>query len=85
MVDIVDYLLNNVVDLYVQAVGYRQIPTPVCAGIRQIMQKFGDVRQPPSDSGGSVPDSSQAGRSGQISGYQAGILARSLAIRPAQF
>jgi len=56
MVDAVDSLLNNAVDLYIQAVDYcriltSQIPTPVDAGIRQIKPESGDVRQMSSDSG----------------------------------
>jgi hypothetical protein len=61
MVDAVDSLLNNAVDLYVQAIDYRQIPTPVGAGIRRSMPKSGDIRQLSPDSGGIVPDSGQIG------------------------
>jgi hypothetical protein len=49
MVDaVLDSLLNNAVNFYVQAVDYcqistNQIPTPVDAGIRQIKPESGDV------------------------------------------
>jgi hypothetical protein len=61
MVDTVDSLLNNAVNLYIQAVHYRristsQIPTLVDVEIRQIMPESGDVQQPSPDSGGTVPD-----------------------------
>jgi hypothetical protein len=57
MVDAVDSLLNNAIDLYVQAVRYRRISTShililVGAEIKQIMPKSGDVWQPSSDSSG---------------------------------
>jgi hypothetical protein len=57
MVDAVDSLLNNAIDLYVQAVRYRRISTShililVGAEIKQIMPKSGDVWQPSSDSNG---------------------------------
>jgi hypothetical protein len=50
MVDAVDSLLNNAVDLYVQAVDYyristSQILTPVGVRIRQIRPESGDVQQ----------------------------------------
>jgi hypothetical protein len=60
----------DAVDLYVQALDYRriptsQIPTPVGAEIRQIMPESGDVRQPSLDSSGTVLDSGQlAGATG---------------------
>jgi hypothetical protein len=74
MIDAVDSLLNNAVDLYVQAVDYRHISTSqisisVGARIRQIMPEFGDIRQPSPDSSSTLPDSGQTGR---ISGYLAG-------------
>jgi hypothetical protein len=62
MVDAVDSLLNNAVDLYVQAVDYRQTPTRVRAEIRQIMLESGDIRQPSPNFDNTVPDSSQASR-----------------------
>lgn len=67
MVDAVDSLLNNAVDLYVQAVDYRRIPTSqtptlVSAEIRQIMPESGDVLQPSLDSSDTVPDSGHFGR-----------------------
>jgi hypothetical protein len=76
MVNAFDSLLN-VVDLYVQAVHYRRIPTsqiPTLFGaeIRQIMPESSNVRQPSPDLDGTVPDSGQAGRSHRISGYLAG-------------
>jgi hypothetical protein len=48
MVDVVDSLLNNAVDFYVQAVDYcristSQIPTPVNVGIQQNKPESGDV------------------------------------------
>jgi hypothetical protein len=43
MVDAVESHLNNAVDLYVQTVDYCRIPTPVSAGIRQIMPESGDI------------------------------------------
>jgi hypothetical protein len=57
MVDAVGSLLNNAVDIYVQAVDYcristSQIPTPVGAGIRQIKPESGDVWQMSLDSEG---------------------------------
>jgi len=77
MVDAVDSLLNNAVDFYVQAVDYcristSQIPTPVDVGIRQIKLESGDVQQMSPDSGDTMPDSGKTGRSGRISGYNAG-------------
>jgi hypothetical protein len=62
MVDAIDFLLNNAVDLYVQAVDYHRIPVPVGARIRQIMLESGDVRQPSPDSSRTVPDFGQTGR-----------------------
>jgi hypothetical protein len=70
MVDAVDSLLNNAVDLYVQAVGYRQIPTSqvsrtVGAGIRQIMPESDDIRQPSPDlwlSGRILPERQDPGQ-----------------------
>jgi hypothetical protein len=64
MVDAVDSLLNNTVDLYVQAVDYcristSQISTPVGTRIQQIKPKSGDVRQMSPDFGDTMPDSSQ--------------------------
>jgi len=67
MVDVVDSFLNNVVNLYVQAVDYCQIstskiPIPVDAGTRQIRPESGDVRQTSLDSGDTVPYSGHTGR-----------------------
>jgi hypothetical protein len=66
MVDAVDSLLNNAVDLYVQAIHYRrilksQIPTLVGAEIQQIMPESGDFRQSSPDFVSIVPNSTQAG------------------------
>jgi hypothetical protein len=67
MVDAVDSLLNNALDLYVQAIDYcqistSQIPTPLGAGIRQIKPESGDVRQMSPNSGDTIPDSSHLAR-----------------------
>jgi hypothetical protein len=59
MIDTVNSLLNNAVDLYVQAVEYRRIPTLVGAGIRQIMPESSDIWQPSPNFGGTVPDFGQ--------------------------
>jgi hypothetical protein len=67
MVDAVDSLLNNAVDLYIQAVDYcristSQIPTLVGAEIRQIKPESDDVRQMSPDSEDTIPDFGQTVR-----------------------
>jgi hypothetical protein len=63
MVDVVDSLLNNAVDLYVQAVDYRRIPTTI-AGFRRYRARFRPIWP-------------ETHRSGRISSYLAEILAGS--------
>lgn len=62
MENAVDSLLNNAIDLYVQAVDYcristSQIPTLINAGIRHIRLESGDIRQMSLNSGDTVLDS----------------------------